>query len=419
MLSNPLYPTAPIQNTPHHSLSMHAQTCKEEAREKITSTSSTVETSNVGSVLERDNAKEGSKVLGDYLMNDEERALRLRGNAVRIGSRKSQLAVIQSEIVAKTINEIYPHIRTPVIKVSTLGDQIQSKPLYTFGGKALWTKELEVLLLESVGDFPQIDMVVHSLKDMPTVLPDSFEMGCILAREDPRDALIMKAGSPYKCLADLPAGSVVGTSSVRRSAQLLKNYPHLKFNSVRGNVNSRIRKLDDPESEFSCLILAAAGLIRLGLRSRITKYLGPDEMYHAVGQGALGVEIVKGNKRLEKVCQKISSYSTTLECIAERALMRTLEGGCSVPVGVWTTFNKETNTLDLKSIVLSPDGKESVTDEVVAKVTNSKEAMELGNEIGRRLIRKGAKRILDAINFDKIKEMKQAGIDHRNAKGKK
>ncbi|QPG76602.1 porphobilinogen deaminase [Brettanomyces nanus] len=354
--------------------------------------------------------QQNAQAFGDYLLNDEEKALHLTDNAVKIGSRRSQLAVIQSEIVGKTINKFYPNIRTPVIKVSTLGDQVQSKPLYTFGGKSLWTKELEILLTEGIGEFPQIDMIVHSLKDMPTVLPDEFELGCILEREDPRDALVVKAGSSYKHLADLPEGSVVGTSSVRRSAQLLKNYPHLKFKSVRGNVNTRLRKLDDPESEFSCLILAAAGLIRLGLHDRITYLLEVDEMYPAVGQGALGVEIVKGNKRLQKVCEKIGSRSTTLKCIAERALLRTLEGGCSVPVGVWTTFNEKTDSMRLQSIVLSPDGTESIEKELTMKVTSSTDAAKLGEELGDVMIKNGAKKILDAINFGKINEMKQTGL---------
>lgn len=160
----------------------------------------------------------------------QEQDLQLKDNLINIGSRQSQLAVLQSEIVASTINKYYPDVKAPVIKVSTLGDQVQSKPLYTFGGKSLWTKELEVLLLESVGKFPQVDMISHSLKDMPTILPDSFELGCILEREDPRDAFVAKAGSSYKKLADLPDGSIVGTSSVRRSAQLLKKYPNLNSN---------------------------------------------------------------------------------------------------------------------------------------------------------------------------------------------
>lgn len=346
----------------------------------------------------------------------QEQDLQLKDNLINIGSRQSQLAVLQSEIVASTINKYYPDVKAPVIKVSTLGDQVQSKPLYTFGGKSLWTKELEVLLLESVGKFPQVDMISHSLKDMPTILPDSFELGCILEREDPRDAFVAKAGTSYKKLADLPDGSIVGTSSVRRSAQLLKKYPNLKFKSVRGNVNTRLRKLDDPESDYSCLLLAAAGLIRLGLQSRITCYLGRDEMYHAVGQGAIGVEILKGNKKMEQVCKRIGSRITTLKCVAERALLRTLEGGCSVPVGVWTTYDDDTSTMRLQSIVLSPDGKESIEKEESMKVEINDDAIKLGNALGEKMIKEGAKKILDAINFDKINEMKQAGIAHRNKK---
>lgn len=220
----------------------------------------------------------------------------------------------------------------------------------------------------------------------------------------------MKAGSPYKRLSDLPDGAVVGTSSVRRSAQLLKNYPHLQFKSIRGNVNTRLRKLDDHEHGYDCLILAAAGLIRLGLHDRITSYLGVDEMYHAVGQGALGVEIMKGNPAMRKVCDKIGSRSTMIKCLAERGLLRTLEGGCSVPVGVWTTFNERTHVLRLQGIVLNTDGTQSIEREISGKIDTYEQATELGNELGRVMIAQGAKKILDAINFDKINEIKQTGL---------
>lgn len=208
---------------------------------------------------------------------------------IQIGGRKSKLAVVQLELVKKAIQDIYPEIDCSILALSTLGDKVQTQPLYSFGGKSLWTKELEILLMDRVDEFPQLDLIVHSLKDMPTHLPEEFELGCIFQREDPRDAIVMKLGSPYRHLRDLPAGSIVGTSSIRRLSQLIKNYPHLKFESVRGNIQTRLRKLDDPENEYCCLILASAGLIRLGLGDRITSCL--DDVYYAVGQGALGIEI--------------------------------------------------------------------------------------------------------------------------------
>jgi hydroxymethylbilane synthase len=219
----------------------------------------------------------------------------------------------------------------------------------------------------------------------------------------------MKSGSPYKSLADLPTGSIVGTSSVRRSAQIHRNYPHLVFKSVRGNIHTRLTKLDDPESEYSCIILAAAGLIRCNFENRITKYLNEDEMYHAVGQGAIGIEIKKNNEKMRLLCSVIGCRSTTWKCVAERSLLRTLEGGCSVPVGVWTTL-KEDNILQLKAIVLSVDGLESVEDVHEKKITCDKDPFDLGIELAEKLIAKGAKKILDEINFSKIQEIKEAGL---------
>lgn len=222
----------------------------------------------------------------------------------------------------------------------------------------------------------------------------------------------MKKGSPYKSLSDLPAGSIVGTSSVRRSAQIRKNYPKLVFKSVRGNIHTRLNKLDDPESDYACIILAAAGLIRCDFQNRITQYLNADEMYHAVGQGAIGVEIKKNNEKMRLLCSVIGCRETTWKCVAERSLLRTLEGGCSVPVGVWTTL--ENNILTLKAIVLSVDGQESVEDIHEKEMTCDKDALDLGIELAEKLISKGAKKILDEINFSKIQEIKEAGLTNNN-----
>ncbi|KAG7826456.1 hypothetical protein KL909_000508 [Ogataea angusta] len=335
---------------------------------------------------------------------EAEEDLDIPNNTVRIGSRKSQLAVVQSEIVGSGIQKLYPNLQTPIVKLSTLGDQVQNKPLYSFGGKSLWTKELEILLLQSFGEFEQIDMIVHSLKDMPTSLPDEFELGCILQRE------VMRKGSPYKSLSDLPDGSVVGTSSVRRSAQLLKNHPNLTFRSIRGNLNTRISKLDAPDSDYACVILAAAGLIRINMGHRITQFLGPDEMLYAVGQGALGVEIRKNDPKMKKICQRLDCKSTSIRCRAERELLRTLEGGCSVPVGVWSDYNKDTHELYMKSVVLSVEGTQSVEKILTRKVENFEEAVAFGHELALLLINGGAKAILDEINYDKINEVKQQGL---------
>lgn len=318
-------------------------------------------------------------------------------NHVQIGGRKSKLAVVQSELVKKAIEDTFPNLSCSILALSTLGDKVQTQPLYTFGGKSLWTKELEILLLDSIDEYPQLDLIVHSLKDMPTNLPEEFELGCIFQREDPRDAVVMKSGSPYKLLKDLPAGAIVGTSSIRRLSQLIKNYPHLRFELVRGNIQTRLNKLDQPDNEYCCLILASAGLIRLGLGDRITSFL--DDMYYAVGQGALGIEIRRGDDKVKSILQKIEDPIATVCCLAERSLMRYLEGGCSVPLGVNSSYNEDTQELTLKGIIVSPDGSVWIEDEVVKTINCNEDCEQVGIELGDKLKAKGAKEILDKIDM--------------------
>lgn len=218
----------------------------------------------------------------------------------------------------------------------------------------------------------------------------------------------MPQTSPYTELSQLPAGSIVGTSSLRRSAQLQRLYPELQFRSARGNIHTRLNKLDAPESPFSCLILAAAGLLRVGLGHRITKYLNDDEMLYAVGQGAVGIEIRKGDAKMKKLCNVIGHRETTWRCCAERSLLRRLEGGCSVPVGVSTTLNG--NLLSFKAVVLSVDGSQFVEASIEGKIEKDEDCLAIGIELAELLIQKGAKKILDEINFDKVAAVKNAGI---------
>jgi hydroxymethylbilane synthase len=322
-----------------------------------------------------------------------------------IGGRKSQLAVAQSNIVKGLIKNNFPSIACPILALTTLGDQVQNKPLYSFGGKSLWTKELEILLLEDLGEFHKLDLIVHSLKDMPTNLPDEFELGCIVKREDPSDAVCMAKDSPYQTLNDLPVASVVGTSSVRRSAQLKRHFPHLIFESVRGNLQTRLRKLDDPETPFKCIILATAGLVRMGLEHRITQRLDSSIMFHAVGQGALGIEIRKGDTLMKSILETIEDKNATVCCLAERAVMRTLEGGCSVPIGVASHFNEETKILDLKAVVISVDGTRHVENQIQKLISDFRADSEsAGVELANLLKEQGAKAILDEIDFQKINE---------------
>lgn len=310
------------------------------------------------------------------------------------------MAVVQSEHVGSLILQRLEQVNNvPITKLKTLGDNVLNKPLYSFGGKALWTKELEDKLANN-----DLDIVVHSLKDMPTTLPDGFILGGITKREDPSDCVVLKAGSEYKTLRDLPDGSIIGTSSVRRSAQLKKIYPLLKFESVRGNLLTRLRKLDDPESPFACIILATAGLLRQNLGHRISFTLKKDEMYHAVGQGALGLEIRKNDPVMQYVCDIISDHAATVCCLAERSLMRALEGGCSVPIGVESDYNDETKELTLHGCVISVDGQIFVESSVTKKIQDVHlDANEVGILLSVELCKLGAKEILESIRFEDIK----------------
>lgn len=237
---------------------------------------------------------------------------------------------------------------------------------------------------------------------MPTKLPENCELAAIPLRDDPRDALIVKAGLPYLSLQDLPNGAVVGTSSVRRSAQLRRLYPTLRFANLRGNVETRLAKVDDPESDYSCMIMSAAGLQRVGLQHRINQYLQSKDggIFHAVGQGALGLEIRKGDTKMQELLNQLADHKSTLACLAERSLMRTLEGGCSVPIGVETKWIGS-DTLRMSAIVVSLDGSQSVQDAVEVRLQTEDEAESMGQELAARLVKAGAEAILKDINVNR------------------
>ncbi|KAK9463855.1 porphobilinogen deaminase, dipyromethane cofactor binding domain-containing protein [Lipomyces oligophaga] len=256
-------------------------------------------------------------------------------NPIRIGSRTSKLAVAQSEIIADSLRAKFPERTVEIVTTTTLGDNVQGTALYAFGGKPVWTTELEALLADG-----KVDLIAHSLKDVPSTLPDKFCLAAISARENPYDVLCVRSDLPYKSLNELPEHTVVGTSSIRRSAQLKRNYPGLVFKVVRGNINTRLAKLEDPEQGYSCIILAAAGLLRLDLGKHITQYLD-NEMKYAVGQGAIGVEIAKDDKDTLELVKAIEDHDATIQCLAERSMMRKLEAGCSVPLGVKTSLDSD------------------------------------------------------------------------------
>ncbi|QSZ36053.1 hypothetical protein DSL72_007177 [Monilinia vaccinii-corymbosi] len=323
---------------------------------------------------------------------------------IHIGTRQSALAMVQTEQVKAALEKAHPHVHFEITKLETMGDKNQVTALHDFGAKSLWTHELEALLLDR-----KLDIVVHCLKDMPTQLPNRCTIGAILEREDPRDALIMKAGSRYKSLAELPPGSVVGTSSVRRSAQIASSYPELRFENARGNIGTRLNKLDADDGKYTCLILAAAGLLRMGWGDRITQYLDSKTegggMLHAVGQGALALEVRDGDEEISTMISALQHEPTQLAGLAERSLMRTLEGGCSVPIGVETTWIEKGKLL-MKAIVVSLDGTESVESEKLGEILTSQDADEFGWTLAQDLVSKGAAKILEAINLNRpvIKE---------------
>lgn len=304
---------------------------------------------------------------------------------IRIGSRKSQLALVQTYWVQEQLQKAFPDRTFEVHTMSTQGDKILDVALAKIGDKGLFTKELEVGMIG--GD---IDFAVHSLKDLPTRLPEGLVLGCVTERENPADALVLHAQHQDQQLATLPAGAVIGTSSLRRLAQLRHHYPHLQFKDVRGNLNTRLAKLD--AGEYDALILAVAGLHRLGMDDRIHQVIPADVSLHAVGQGALGIECRGDDAEVLELLQALQHQPTADRCYAERAFLRELEGGCQVPIGVNTTI--EDDVLTLTGIVVSLDGQNLVKDTVSGSAAD---AEKLGTELAHRLRNQGAQKILDEI----------------------
>jgi hydroxymethylbilane synthase len=304
---------------------------------------------------------------------------------IRIASRKSQLALVQTYWVQAELQKHFPDRTFEVITMSTQGDKILDVPLAKIGDKGLFTKELEVQMLN--GD---ADLAVHSLKDLPTNLPEGLTLGCVTERENPADALVVHEKNKDKTLETLPPGSVIGTSSLRRLAQLRHHFPHLTFKDIRGNVITRLAKLD--EGEYDALILAAAGLQRLDLGDRIHQLISSDLSLHAVGQGALGIECREGDTEILELLKALEHKPTAYRCYAERAFLRELEGGCQVPIGVNTIVNDD--TLTLVGMVARLDGTTLVKDTITGKVES---AEELGIELANRVKSQGAQEILTEI----------------------
>jgi len=308
---------------------------------------------------------------------------------IRIGSRKSQLALVQTYWVQEQLQKHFPDRIFEVHTMSTQGDKILDVALSKIGDKGLFTKELETGMLNQ-----EIDLAVHSLKDLPTNLPPGLVLGVVTERENPADALVVNARHQDKQIDTLPEGAVIGTSSLRRLAQLRHHYPHLAFKDVRGNLITRLAKLDD--GEYDALILAAAGLQRLDMADRIHQLLPATISLHAVGQGALGIECRAEDKEVLALLRTLEHLPTAQRCYAERAFLRDLEGGCQVPIGVNTEIAGD--RLTLKGIVSSIDGQRIVQGTVSGVITKDMASAEsLGTQLATDLRGQGAQEILAEI----------------------
>jgi hydroxymethylbilane synthase len=296
-----------------------------------------------------------------------------------IGTRGSRLALWQAEHIAGILRTMQPARLVELKHIVTIGDKILDVPLAKIGGKGLFTKELETAMLAG-----EIDLAVHSLKDMPTELPDGLILAATTARREPYDAFVSQT---YSSLKELPQGAIVGTSSLRRSAQLLRLRPDLKIVSLRGNLDTRLRKLD--EGQFDAIVLAAAGLHRLGLGERIKAVLPPTECLPAVGQGVLAIETRADDTEMLALLTRLDDAEARTCVTAERKFLAVIQGGCQVPVGVFGLMEK--GQLILAARILSLDGIRCVEGKIAGAPI---EAAELGETLARRLLADGGREIL-------------------------
>ena len=302
---------------------------------------------------------------------------------ITIGTRKSLLALWQSNYIKSCLEKEYPDCEVRLQKSVTKGDKIRDVPLSKIGGKGLFTKEIETALLDG-----EVDLAVHSLKDMPTKLPDGLCLTAITERAVVGDAFV---SNKYNTFAEMPAGAVLGTSSLRRKAQLLAKRPDLDIRDLRGNVDTRLRKLD--EGQYDAIILAAAGLTRLGYAERIKETLPCDFCIPAVGQGALAIECRTDNKEVRAMLEFLNHPATKSCTDAERAFLGLVEGGCQVPIGVHADVTAE-DRMHIVAIIASLDGSTLLRDEIDGNVTD---AVALGQNLGKRMLENGGKAILAEI----------------------
>jgi hydroxymethylbilane synthase len=301
---------------------------------------------------------------------------------IRIATRKSALALWQAEFVKTRLQQAHPGLAVTLVPMVSRGDKLLEAPLAKIGGKGLFVKELETALLEN-----QADIAVHSMKDVPMDFPDGLGLFCICEREDPRDALVSKH---YPSLEALPAGSVVGTSSLRRQAQLLARRPDLNIRFLRGNVNTRLAKLD--AGDYDAIILAAAGLIRLGLAARISAFISVEDSLPAGGQGAVGIECRVADEALQALLAPLHHKQTAQRVTAERAMNKHLNGGCQVPIACYATLEEQ--HLYLRGLVAEASGGRLLR---AARRAPAEEAERLGVEVAQALLAEGAAELLQAV----------------------
>ena len=301
---------------------------------------------------------------------------------LRIATRQSALALWQAEHVKQRLEALHPGLHVELVGMTTKGDQILDSPLAKIGGKGLFVKELEVALLEG-----RADIAVHSMKDVPAEFPEGLGLTAILAREDPRDAFV---SNRFEALEDLPEGAVVGTSSLRRQCQLKALRPDIEVHPLRGNVNTRLGKLD--AGDYDAVVLACAGLKRLGLGDRIRQELGPETILPAIGQGAIGIECRLDDTETRDLVAPLADEKTTLRVTAERAMNARLMGGCQVPIGGYAII--EHGVILLQGLVGSPDGRRIVRGDISGR---PEDAEELGRVLAEDLLARGAGELLAAL----------------------
>lgn len=303
-------------------------------------------------------------------------------NLIRIATRKSPLALWQAEHVRERLLALHPGLQVELLTMSTQGDRILDSPLAKIGGKGLFVKELEQGMLDG-----RADLAVHSMKDVPAELPEGLCIGAILEREDPRDAFV---SVQYASVDELPEGARVGTSSLRRQCQLRATRPDLQILDLRGNVGTRLGKLDD--GDYDAIVLACAGLKRLGLSARISRELPPEEMLPAIAQGVIGIECRVDDERVNSMIAPLTHVETRQRTAAERAMNATMAGGCQAPVAGYSVLND--GVIELRGLVGRPDGSRIIRGDVHG---SPEHAAALGKQLADDLLARGARPILDEL----------------------